>query len=111
MATLNVPDIPPLTNRRINICEKGHQSEFFCTPCNSVFCGSCWVRKHKIPFELKLHEALEVVDVMAKNKNKIDESIRSLKELLWTLPSKRKLAKCTKQTTSSQISMQMYSAN
>ena len=79
MTTLNAPDIPPLTNRCINVCEERHQSEFSAL-LESVL-WLIWVSKHKNPFELKLHEALEVVDVMAKNKNKIDESIRSLKEL------------------------------
>ena len=83
MATANSSqpplETPPLNNRHVGVCEEGHQYDFFCTLCNSVFCGKCWVLTHK--GALRSHEELEINDVMARNKDKIAESIKSLKEL------------------------------
>ena len=73
-----------LTNRRISVCEETHQYDFFCSDCNSVFCAKCWVRKHRDERK-QSHVALELNDVMARNKNNIDESIRNLKELSGTV--------------------------
>ena len=72
-------ETPPLNNRHVGVCEEGHQYDFFCSHCNSVFCGKCWVRTHK--GALRSHEELEIDDVMARNKDKIVESIKSLKKL------------------------------
>ena len=76
--------VPTLTNRRIGVCEETHQYDFFCSDCNSVFCAKCWVRKHRDERK-QSHVALELNDVMARNKDNIDESIRNLKELSGTV--------------------------
>ena len=72
------PHFEPSQLQHIGICEEGHQFTFFCSNCNSVFCGNCWVRKHKD--ELRSHEVLELNDLKVRNTDKIAKSIKLLKE-------------------------------
>ena len=73
----------PSELQHTGICEEKHQFMFFCSNCNCVFCGNCWVRKHKD--ELRSHEAIELNDLMLQNTDKIAKSIKLLKEFSGTM--------------------------
>ena len=93
VANVPSPNFEPSQLQHIGICEEKHQFVFFCSNCNSMFCGNCWVRKHKD--ELRSHEALELNDVMLQNTDKIAKSIRLLKEFSGTMD--REIKKETRQ--------------
>lgn len=69
----------PASNRKVDVCAAKHQYEFFCKECNLVFCGGCWVRKHR--GELRTHEELELNEAIVRNKKEIADLIATLNEL------------------------------
>ena len=75
------------TSGRIGVCAEGHRYAFYCTNCDSVFCGECWVRNHI--GELSSHKHLELNDAIARNSNEFAESMEQLEHLHTQVESAR----------------------
>ena len=68
-----------LPSKQINTCEKGHHYKFFCAPCDSLFCGGWWVRKHV--GEFSSHKHFELHEALSRNTKEIAQTLEVLKDL------------------------------
>lgn len=81
----SAPNGPSISIQNINVCDKEHQFQFFCTNCNSVFCGKCWFRKHTL--DARSHEVFELEDKKDRNTVEIEALKQALQNLSGTLDS------------------------